>query len=498
MNKTNFFPIFLILFISMVICSCTGGTGGAEAGTDNRPNILLIVSDDHGRGDLGCYGNRSVHTPNLDYLASQGLRFDNAYCTSASCSASRSVILTGLFNHANGQYGHQHSYNHFRTFETVRSLPVLLSESGYHTARIGKYHVGPEEVYHFDEVLEGDSRNAVQMAGNCRELISGRMDEPFFLYFCTSDPHRGGGKVEGSEYRVDRFGNRDQARPGVDPRTFTPAEVEVPDYLPDLQATREELAQYYQSVARLDQGVGRLTEILKETGEWERTVIIYISDNGIAFHGAKTTLYDPGMHLPCIARDPSAGYKGRSTSAMVSWVDITPTLLDYAGVLPADLSIPGVSGDSHPGISRPARFQGRSFKPVIEDPGIMGYDTIYASHTFHEITMYYPMKVVQTPELKLIWNIAHPLPYPEASDLWESAAWQAALDSGAGVYGKRKIEDYIHRSEFELYDIQKDPHEINNLAYSDEYDEVLDQLKQRIRDFQLSTNDPWVIKWTHQ
>jgi N-sulfoglucosamine sulfohydrolase len=358
--------------------------------------------------------------------------------------------------------------------------------------------VGPEEIYLFDEVLPGDSRNAVEMAENCRELITEKQHLPFFLYYCTSDPHRGGGKVEGSRYRTDRFGNKDRARTGVEPRTFEPEDVQVPEYLPDLPATREELAQYYQSVSRLDQGVGRLIELLKEGGKWENTVIFYISDNGIAFPGAKTTLYDPGMHLPCIVRDPGAGYAGRTTSAMVSWVDITPTILDYAKILTPDYSIPGRPDRTESGIPIPVKFHGRSFKSVIEKPDIQGFDTIYASHTFHEITMYYPMKVVQTRQYKLIWNIAHGLPYPEASDLWGSATWQASLESGSRFYGKRRIEDYIHRPEFELFDMIADPEETTNLAYKGEYGDVLENLKSSMKDFQDRTDDPWIIKWTHE
>ncbi|UCF15738.1 MAG: sulfatase-like hydrolase/transferase [Phycisphaerales bacterium] len=101
---------------------------------------MLIVSDDHGRETLGCYGNSVIKTPNLDALAAEGVRFTNAFCTTASCGASRSVILSGLYNHANGQYGHQHSYHHFISFPNVKSLPVLLTEAGYRTGRIGKYY----------------------------------------------------------------------------------------------------------------------------------------------------------------------------------------------------------------------------------------------------------------------------------------------------------------------------------------------------------------------
>ena len=130
-------------------------SSAARAGGESRPNIVLIVSDDHGCEATGCYGNPVVKTPNIDALAGEGVRFTNAFCTTASCSASRSVILTGMYNHANGQYGHQHSYHHFVSFSNIKSLPVLLGEAGYRTARIGKYHVAPEEVYKFGAALEG-------------------------------------------------------------------------------------------------------------------------------------------------------------------------------------------------------------------------------------------------------------------------------------------------------------------------------------------------------
>jgi len=465
-------------------------TQQASAGRNNRPNVVLIVSDDHGRETLGCYGNPVIKTPNLDNLAAEGVRFTNAFCTTASCSASRSVILTGMYNHANGQYGHQHSYHHFISFENIKSLPVLLTEAGYRTGRIGKYHVAPESVYKFDVTLPGNSRSPVQMAQNCRDFISGNDGKPFFLYFCMSDPHRGGGVAKELPGKPDRFGNKALGGyPGVKEVEYDPKDVVVPPFLPDIPECRAELAQYYQSVSRVDQGVGKLLEVLKQAGKYENTVIIYISDNGVAFPGAKTTVYEPGINLPCIVRCPGQKNKGIACDALINFADLAPTILDFAGAL---------SGNNS--------FQGRSFKPVLngaegsvlEQEHPKGWDVTYASHTFHEITMYYPMRVVRRRRYKLIWNIAHGLDYPFASDLWAASTWQATIKSGRKYYGKRTVEAYLHRPKFELYDLQNDPHEVKNLANDPGHEKVFEELKTELKAFQQRTKDPWMLKWEYE
>ncbi|HQU43619.1 MAG TPA: sulfatase, partial [Pirellulales bacterium] len=410
--------------------------GGHELFAAPR-NVVLFVTDDQGQ-DAGCYGNPVIKTPNLDRLAAEGTRFEFAFCTTASCSASRSVILTGMHNHANGHYGHEHSYHHFSSFNTVQSLPVMLSAAGYRTGRIGKYHVAPEAVYHFDEALRGNARSPVEMAENCRPFVA-RSDKPFFLYFCTADPHRGGGQADELAHRPDRFGNKPDGKeyPGVTPVKYGPKEVVVPRFLPDTPTCRAELAQYYQSVSRVDQGLGRLIAVLKEAGVYDDTLIVYISDHGIAFPGAKTTAYEPGLRSPCIVRNPYAKQRGVVSEAMVSWVDLTPTLLDFARATPQQ-----------------AAFHGRSFLPVLEEVRPADWEEVYASHTFHEVTMYYPMRVVRGRRYKLIWNIAHPLPYPFASDLWDAPTWQDVYAKGGdALYGRRTVAAYIHRPPFELYDL---------------------------------------------
>ncbi|MBT6199338.1 MAG: sulfatase [Bacteroidetes Order II. Incertae sedis bacterium] len=452
-------------------------------------NVVMFVVDDQGL-DAGCYGNPVIQTPNLDQLAQEGTRFTNAFCTTASCSASRSVILSGLQNHANGQYGHMHSYNNFHSHTNIRTLPVILSASGYRTASVGKYHVQPEPVYHFDQYLKGNqggSRNPVSMANLSEAFIRQDSEQPFFLYFCTSDPHRGGGYATELPFGPNYFGNN-QAYDGVTEIVYRPEDIIVPSYLPDTPECRAELAQYYQSVSRIDQGLGRLIKILKESNQYENTLILYLSDNGIAFPGAKTTLYDPGMNLPLIVRSPDQTQRNLTTNAMVSWVDLTPTILDFAGI---DLNQEKANGT-------PYRFHGKSFLDLLSNRNPNGWDVVYASHTFHEITMYYPMRVIRNKRFKYILNLAHQLPYPFASDLHAAPTWQGIIKSGAKKYGKRDVSAYLQRPRHELYNVEADPHEIVNLADNPEFTKALKSLQSQLKTFQEETRDPWIVKYKYE
>ncbi|EWH09794.1 N-sulfoglucosamine sulfohydrolase [Catenovulum agarivorans DS-2] len=433
MNKTNIRGCQLLFFWLTFILSIPLGSANAK-----QPNIVLMVADDHGREAFGAYGNNSIRTPHLDQLAKEGILFNHAYGTSASCSASRSVLLTGLQNHANGQYGHEHSYHHFATFDHVKSLPVRLSQAGYRTAQVGKFHIGPRATYKFDQYLKvvgqsaDGSRNSVGMAKAAEPLIFAKSDEPFFLYLATNDPHRDHAK---NSLGDNTFGNKpDDKGLALERLDYQAEDVEVPDYLPDIPETRRELAEYYQSVSRVDDTMGELVRLLKAAGQYDNTVIIYLSDNGTAMPGAKTTVYEPGIRLPLVVKTAKAHkavteQKINKTQAMVSWVDITPTILELA-------QVPFKKSD----------FNGTSFVPVLNEPNKNhGRDVIYASHTFHEITMYYPMRVVRNRDFKLIWNIAHGLQYPFASDLQIASTWQGAIERKLVNFGKRNFKDYLFR-----------------------------------------------------
>lgn len=469
----------IALFATSQAMAAPDGKKADQTTEKDQKNVIIFVVDDLGF-QLGCYGDEAAKTPNVDRLAREGTVFTRAHCTTASCSASRSVILSGLHNHLNGQYGHQHSYHHFASFGNVRSLPKRFSENGYRTCSIGKYHVAPEEVYHFDEYRNKGAqgnRNAVQMALNAKQWIEEDPNRPFFLYFCTSDPHRGGGPGG-----FANFNNTPNYYPGVKQVLFDGDDIKLPAWLPDQPEVHQEMAEYYQAVNRLDQGMGVLIEALEAAGKLDDTIILFLSDNGPPFPGAKTNLYEPGMNMPLVVRVPGAK-PGASCKSLVSWVDLMPTVLDYAGLLDKEKS----KGAMH----------GRSFLADVGTPG-QNEGEIYGSHTFHEITMYYPMRVIVTDRYKLLFNVAHQLPYPFASDLYASPTWQGVLKRNDPMYGNRAVNKYLQRDRFELYDLQNDPSELKNLANNPSYQEVLEELQDKLKKFQTSTKDPWVSKWKYE
>jgi len=465
-----------------------------------QKNVVVVVVDDQGF-QAGCYGNKVIKTPNIDRLAAAGTKFTRAGCTTASCSASRSVLMSGLYNHATGHYGHAHGYNHFSTYETVQSLPMILSEAGYRTCSIGKYHLAPEYVYHFDEYrnrgVQGN-RNSVRMAANAKSWMSEKSDKPFFLYFCSSDPHRGGGADGYSNFNDDP-----NHYPGITPVRYKPEDVIVPPWLPEQPEVRGELAEYYQSISRFDQGFGDLLDAIKDTGHWEDTLIMFLSDNGPPFPGAKTNLYEPGMNLPFIVRNPDQKKQGITTQARVVWADVTPTVLDYCGVTPKPTPPiqtrenvgKRVKGRGKP---QPYKFHGRSFLSILNQENPKGFDEVYASHTFHEITMYYPMRVIISGNFKYTFNMAHQLPYPFASDLYASPTWQGVLKRNDKMFGKRTVYAYLNRPRDELYDLETDPHEIHNLAYDSKYQAKLLELQTKLKAWQKATKDPWFLKWEYE
>ncbi|UUP15927.1 sulfatase family protein [Nitratireductor thuwali] len=433
-------------------------------------NILLLIADDLGRM-TGCYGETAIRTPNIDALAASGTRFDMAFTSTASCSASRSVVYSGLHTHENGQYGLNHDHHHFITFAHVETAPTLLGAAGYRTGIIGKVHVGPDAVYPWESREESATRDVAWVADRAKAFFDRAADDtrPFFLTIGFTDPHR--------DWTRGGFGNDQEFDPRVERRRFAPRDVAVPSFLPDIPEVRAELASYYESVDRLDQGVGLVLQELAKAGLGDETLVCFLSDNGAPFLNSKTTLYDAGIHLPLIVRAP--GRKaGIASPNLVSFTDILPSFLDWAG---------------HRGVSGPRR--GRSLLPILEETELLpDRQLVFGSHTFHEITNYYPTRFIRTPRYKYHRNVAWKLDFPFSGDLYGSLSWEGMRNREPVMIGRRPLKAYIERPPEELYDLESDPEEVENLATDPSHARLLAEMRSLMEDWQRDTGDPWLYR----
>jgi N-sulfoglucosamine sulfohydrolase len=344
-------------------------------------------------------------------------------------------------------------------------LPKLLKPAGYRTGIIAKNHVIPKEVYPWDAEIAGNGRNVIQMAQQARTFIEDCGEKPFVLVLGYTDPHRA----------AKGFG---QPIKGVPDVMYDPKSVEVPYHLPDQPEVRDDVADYYRSISRLDFGVGEMLRVLRETKHEQDTIVIFLSDNGRPFPGGKTTLYDSGVNLPLIIRAPGA--KPSTTSAMASWIDIAPTILACANV------------------KQPPAMIGKSLLPLLGGDSAEGWDEVFGSHQFHEITMYYPVRMLRTRTHKYLLNLAPQLEYPFASDIHGSASWQCVLTNKLPNLGQRTVEQFLHRPKEELYELTKDPNELKNVAADPANQQLLIEMRRRVRAWQEKTNDPWLIKYQHE
>jgi N-sulfoglucosamine sulfohydrolase len=453
--------------------------GRADASATARPagkqasgrGVLLIVGDDHG-SDLSCMGV-PVRTPALDALADEGVLFTDAYASVSSCSSSRATLYTGLYSHTNGMYGLSHDIHNFSLLENVRTVPWMLKQAGFATALVGKLHVRPEPAMALDAWLlpeRAGDRDVAAMGHAAGRWIRSRRGGPFLMIVGYSDPHRAGDP--------SGFGN-DRAWPEIERRRYRPDEVAIPRHLPDLPDVRQDLAQYYEAVSRMDAGMGILLRELEAAGRAGDTLVIYLSDNGRPFPAAKDNLYADGIQLPLIVRAPGSGAAGLRNRAMVSWIDIAPTLLAWAGVSPpADygyLPLPG-----------------RSILPILATEQPQGWDEIFATHSFHEIQQYYPVRSVRARRYSYFRNLAPQLQAEVASDVALSPSWKAITGTPGAMLGKRRLEAFTQRPAEELYDLDADPDEVVNLAAEPAHAETLGELRTRLAQWRERTRDPWL------
>lgn len=449
-------------------------------------NILLLIADDLGQY-LGCYNCPSISTPNLDELAASGTKFTNAFASTASCSGSRSTIYTGLHTHENGQYGLSWMKSHFQTFEHIDSAPKLFNQAGWLTGIVGKVHVGPSEIYDWQVREDYGGRDVAHLAERCEAFFEKAKvdDKPFFLTVGFIDPHRDIATRGEFGNMPEQYGTR------VELLDVKAADVEVPSWLTDIPETRKELVEYYKAVNRLDTGVGLILQALEKQGLADSTLVVFTSDNGPPFINSKTTLYDAGIHLPLLVRQPGA-QPNITNPNLISFIDILPTFLDYAS-LPLTLS--STPTNSNPS---PPRL-GHSFLPILASQTLLPETSwqhgVYGSHTFHEIQNYWPTRILRTHQYKYHRNLAWRLDFPFAADLYASHAFEGIRNMPAPVMvGERKLSDYIFRPAEELYDLENDPGEVRNLAGEAEWEELLRECREKVTEWQKRTGDLWCLR----
>ena len=419
-------------------------------------NVLLITTDDQGL-QAGCYGDPLAITPNMDRLAAEGMVFDNAYVTQASCSSSRSSILTGLYPHQNGQIGLSGSRPEYALKPGIQTLPFLLKSAGYHNGIIGKLHVSaaPEQFpFDYEWALMNPllTRDVRTVADKVAEFLAEAGDAPFFLYVNYFDPHR--------PYNAEA--NRFM---GLPEKPYTADDVEPFGFIGDA-ATLSDVAAYYNCVNRMDVGLGLLFQSLEKAGFSENTLIVFLGDNGPDFTRAKVTSYEAGVNVPFLVRWPGAGRRGSRSGAFVSAVDIVPTILDAVGV-----DCPPVAG--------------RSLREVIQ--GHVPADwrrEVFAEYTSHAKMHFYPRRSLREGSFKVIHNLdfhrSNPIPRRGTGHIAELEDFSM----------KAVFEIEANPPEWELYNLDMDPYEIVNLAGNPEYAAVLNQLQAALQELQKKLLDP--------
>ena len=413
-----------------------------------KPNIILFITHDQGQF-LGCYNTpktpNSLITPNINKLAKNGVRFTNYFCTAPQCSPSRGSLMTSLYPHQNGLMG---LVNLGWTLpENNKTLPMYLKDNGYTTHLLGLQHESKDvSTLGYDNVskrVKDYKYSTKRMEGEYLRFFEERQreDKPFFANIGTIEVHR----------------------PFViwsDP--VDPKYVKVPPFLPDNEMIREDLGLFYGIIDNVDIAIGKIIQCLEKLGLRKNTLFIYTTDHGSPFPRAKCTLYDPGIKIALIMDCPELEIVsgGKVIDYMISNIDLLPTILDLIGA------------------KKPKNIEGISFLPVLENKFGNFRNEIYTEKTFHKI--YDPMRSIRTEKFKYIRNF-------ESSD----TLYQMPLDVQRGLSGKFLLENIkALRSEEELYDLENDPNEQDNLVNNSSYQKILLELRQRLFDWMIKTNDP--------
>ena len=428
----------------------------AEQKTDSRPNILWILSEDISP-ELSCYGTQGMQTPNLDKLAGQGIRFNNAFMTAPVCSASRSAMITGMFQTSIGAHNHRsHRDDGYTLPEPVRLITEYFRDAGYFTANVktaapGVKGSGKTDFnFKFKNAFDGSDWNQ-RKAG-----------QPFFAQLSISITHRGG-----------HWKNlRNQLKNPVDP-----AKIKLPPYYPDHPVAREDWATYLDSIQVMDGYIGKILKRLDDENLAENTLVIFIGDHGRCHVRGKQWLYDGGIHIPLIVRWPGKLKAGQVCDDLVSSIDISATILKIAGV---DL---------------PGHIEGKVFlepdangnyKPVSK------HEYIIAARDRCDETID-RIRCVRNKQYKYIRNFMPERPYTQTNAYKERSYPMLNLMKELHAQGKLTPVQALfmapRKPDEELYDILIDPWEVNNLAASPKYRQTLEKMRATLKRWIEETGD---------
>jgi N-sulfoglucosamine sulfohydrolase len=406
-----------------------------------RPNVLYLHSHDTGR-HIQPYGHQ-VPTPNIQRLADQGLLFRQAFCAAPVCSGSRASLLTGQWTHSSGMLGLAHRGHALADHD--RHLVHTLKAAGYWGAMVGEQHVSADpDILGYDRVVEIDTHSVDAVAPAAvsllRERERGPGAAPFFLSIGFFETHR--------EY--------------FEPTSVRDALYSMPPAnLPDTPETRRDMAAFKQSARSLDHGVGAILSVLDEQDLADDTLVIFTTDHGVPFPGAKATLTDRGLGVLLIMRGPGGFHGGRVSDAMVSQVDLFPTVCELLE------------------LEAPAWLQGRSLMPLLRRDADEVHEAIFAELTFH--AAYEPQRAVRTRRFKYIRRFDEGHSGPVLPNVDDSPSKTLLLDHG---WADREVPRE------QLFDLVFDPNEASNLAGDERYATMLDELRERLERWMRETGDP--------
>jgi N-sulfoglucosamine sulfohydrolase len=472
-----------------------------------RPNVVIFTFDDCDAGSLGCFGSplKGV-TPNFDKLASEGLRFTHAFTTTPTCQPSRLSLMTGNDTSTNKTWGHDDELA-----LDAQTLPQVLREHGYFTAIIGKQpDYQPQEAFKWS--LSRDShgnyltpdtwdrqndgyqsmwRSPEGFYRGVRKLVREARDAPFFLSLNTSDPHR---PWPGSVDEPLMASLLDGIAPSFLPlrpyeKNYSPLEVPVPGYLPDLPGVRVDRAQYSSALHNGDKALGRIIDALKEMGVYDNTIFIALSDQGASFPMSKQSLYPHGLNLGLVVRWPGLS-RGKVSSEMLSVADIMPTVTELLGLR----------------TSRP--MDGRSFARLLRGESQTGRPRLFTQYSNAKPgAQVFPMRGIQTAghlyifngwhnEVMIIEGKEHKIIYDGRTDPLIGLAWRAMKDAAATNEKLRKRVDFVRlRAPHELYDLKKDPFCLKNLADSASHAATFAEMKYIMAREMEMRSDPLLPKF---